>query len=318
MSKLIATLATGVALSGSADAKAVEQVTANTNDALMEVTAQVNKENESTTYDATADFMGNEIVGNKTNESTEALDSPITSRGNFLAKDLGIKMDKNTEETIQNYFGTLPTALQDETKNFLLKYPSLFNNIENTILALEEFIIYFSNQKLIDKNWTRITEKLSATHEYSDEELDIILDEVAQRREKTKANTDLWRIILQNRYDKCSDPVKKAELGKEITRIEQMKKENDENSKRLAEQKIQNDESENARKESENARKETERINLENISKTYMAYKDNPTENVRAFLIKSADYLDTKNKEDLSPELQELIENIDQIKGAKN
>ena len=86
-----------------------------------------------------------------TREQAEAM-ATATAWGNFLTKELGIKMDKNTEETIQAYFGALPEVVQKDVETLLKENKKLFFDLENTMYGLDILTRLISKERLRDKN----------------------------------------------------------------------------------------------------------------------------------------------------------------------
>lgn len=75
-----------------------------------------------------------------------------TPWGKFLTNELGNTVDKNTEETIQKYFGALPEIIQEEVKSLLKTNKNLFFDLENTMYGIGILLSLISKEQLIDKD----------------------------------------------------------------------------------------------------------------------------------------------------------------------
>jgi hypothetical protein len=226
--------------------------------------------------------------------------------GNFLTKELGIKIDKNTEKTIQTYFGALPDIVQKEIESFFKTNKSLFFDLETTIYGLDNLLDYSSKQKLIDNNGTYITPIIFENKNYLPDEqnLDKIdemikvwwksLDGMNDREEVTMA-------VLELHYKNEQDPAKKEKIGGALSKLKK-------------EYESLNKQREN-RYEAEKKANEAEKILYEKTLQLYKEYKKDGDPAALKLLIETVEVLKEFTERPLA--IQDMMDEIEKIKNRK-
>jgi len=232
-----------------------------------------------------------------TREQAEAM-ATATAWGNFLTKELGIKMDKNTEETIQAYFGALPEVVQKDVETLLKENKKLFFDLENTMYGLDILTRLISKERLRDKNWTYIATVILENENYlhDEENLDNI-DALTKVRWNTLGNrAEVAMAVFEIHYEKEQDPTKKQELRTNIDKL----KEQDKWLQNLRER---------FKTSKEAAFAATIRV--------YDIYKRDSDQAAEKALFEMIDELNKLDPEDITPEIKIIMTEIEQVKKEK-
>lgn len=236
-----------------------------------------------------------------------------TPWGNFLTSNLGFPIDENTEKTIQKYLGNLPDAIQQELQTFIVANKSLFPDIENLMYGLGTLLHEVSRQQFIDDNGINIINKIveNVSYTHNDENLDKIDEAIETWKEFLGKNTEMGIAIFETIYNNTKDPVQKEKIGKELSELK-------ENYQRLLVQR------ERTQKAGERAQKagEEEAASLKEVTEKsldlYQRYKKNPKPGMEDVLFKVVDnFKKVYSLEELSPELQDMIKDMDKIRAKK-
>ena len=232
--------------------------------------------------------------------------------GGFFKKELGISINKNTEKTIQNYLGKLQNILQNEIKEFLKINKALFPDQENLMYGLGNLLHFVAREQFIDEEGINIVNKIVENKDYTQDEenLDKIDESIETLQREFGKNPEVALAIFENNYNNAKDPAQKERIGKGL---DELKTNYQDLLKQREELQTSREELQNATEEEEKSRKEAFEKSLD----LYQRYKTDPKPGIEEVLFKVIDNFKKLNPEDLSPEIEEMIKEMDKIKESK-
>ena len=235
-----------------------------------------------------------------------------TPWGNFLKEELGIITNKNTEKTIQNYLGKLQDILQNEIKEFLKINKALFPDQENLMYALGNLLHFMAREQFIDEEGINIANKIVENVNYTQDEenLDKIDESIETLQREFGKNPEVALAIFENNYNNAKNPAQKERIGKDLDELKT-------NYQNLL---IQREKTQIQREKTQNATEREEKSRREAFEKSldlYKRYKKDPKPGMEEVLFKVIDNFKKLDSEDLSPEIEEMIKDMDNIKAAK-
>jgi hypothetical protein len=232
--------------------------------------------------------------------------------GGFFKKELGISINKNTEKTIQNYLGKLQNILQNEIKEFLKINKALFPDQENLMYGLGNLLHFVAREQFIDEEGINIVNKIVENKDYTQDEenLDKMDESIETLQREFGKNPEVALAIFENNYNNAKDPAQKERIGKGLdelkTNYQRLLQKREENL--IADKELQLIEEKLASRKKEAFEKSLD---------FYQEYKKDPKQGMEDVLFKVIDNFKKLDPEDLSPEIKEMIKEMDKIKAAK-